>query len=1273
MSRANSHLQRLRHLLKRGGWRLGTGKISLGLLIAAQCAVQVIGITALVGYLSHRSAQRAIENLAQELLAATGALVGQNLDSQLQVARHINAANVAVLSAGAIGLDDIDGLHQYMLQQHRNWPSVTGMMLGTPEGKFLVAHRVDPVEIEAGLSRIEPTDLPFEAGYATLEAPDRLQLYAIDKLGSRTRSLGSIDSIDVRERPWYRRARLEGTPGWSEPFQVGASNLLAISYSTPFYGAPQQLAGVFSVNLSLRQLDELVTTLAGSTRAQIFIIDRNGLTIANSGSEPVYVAQPDEPPTASAHAEAACSGKVTFCRLAALESTDPIVRATAEQLLQEFGSFGAIGPSQPLHVEVATESGRESHFLRVMRYEAEPNLSWAIATTIPRSVVMAEVRACRNKTILLCALALVGSILLSARTSWLMVRSLGQLTRATQDIAAGKTASLSTASRIREIATLSNSFQTMTDSLQEATRFRQNHERDLKQQVAEKTAALQASEARWQFALEGAGHGVWDWQIPTQRVYYSPRWKAMLGYEDTEVGATPTEWDERIHPEDRKRAYAALEACLQGKSERYECEMRLQRKDGSYIWVLDLGRVVERAATGEPLRAIGSSVDITERKLAGERLQDSEVRFRSAIANAPYPTMIHAEGGEVLQINSAWTELTGYTHADIPTIRDWAERAYGARADRLLEAVIAKKYTLTEPWKEGEFVVHTRDGGQRIWDFQSAPLGALPDGRRLVISMAADITERKHDERKLQAAMETAEAADRAKSLFLASMSHEIRTPMNGVVGMLELLQQTDLDDEQQSQARIARDSAESLLTLIDDILDFSKIDAGKLDLELREFDLIEQLSDFVRAMALRADRKGLELVLDLRDIHRPNVKGDCGRLRQILTNLVGNAIKFTERGEVVVRGSLQEAGDDLIFSGTVRDTGIGIPADKLPNLFSPFSQIDAETTRKYGGTGLGLSIVKRLCHLMGGDVSVWSEVGRGSQFDFSIRLQPGAPARPPVADLRGKAILVVDDNITSCEVLGDQLVRWGAEAVTATSSLEARTCCEARALSGKMPFDVALIDWNMPATDGYGLQLSHQLAADPSFATTKPILLASMGWTGGDTQPDSLPATEARLIKPATPADLRDTLRRAISGESPPPAAPATRSCHRFEGERVLVVEDNRVNQMVLIGILKNMGLTVDLAAHGKEALAAIEVTPYALVFMDCLMPEMDGYEASQLVRAGRAGERNRRVPIVALTANAMKGDREQCLEAGMDDYLAKPINPDCLNQVLQRWLVPS
>jgi PAS domain S-box-containing protein len=545
-----------------------------------------------------------------------------------------------------------------------------------------------------------------------------------------------------------------------------------------------------------------------------------------------------------------------------------------------------------------------------------------------------------------------------------------------------------------------------------------------------------------------------------------------------------------------------------------------------------------------------------------------------------------------------------------------------------------------------------------IWLRTSVRLVAGDGKSKELVGVMTDITERKQ-------AQEAAESASRAKSEFLASMSHEIRTPMNGVIGMTELVLDTDLTFEQREYLTTAKFSAESLLTIINDILDFSKIEAGKLDLDPVSFQLQESIEETMRALAFRAHEKGLELLCDIKaDVPR-SVIGDSVRIRQIIVNLVGNSIKFTERGQVELVVALEaQNNDDMQLHFIVSDTGVGIAPEKQKLIFEAFSQADSSTTRRFGGTGLGLTISSRLVEAMGGKIWVESEPGKGSNFHFAVCLGVDHQALAPPTEempLAGMPVLVVDDNFTNRRILTEMFWMWQMKPTEAASAQEALTHLQ-RASERGNPFALVVTDVHMPEMDGF--DLAERIKDTPNLAGVVILMLTS-GEKRGDIQRCRGMGVSAYLMKPVRRAELRAAISKAmrarsVGGNENDQALPVSQVALRVAPEslrsRILLAEDNVVNQRLAARILEKGGHTVVIAGNGREAMAALQREAFDLVLMDVQMPEMDGFEATMAIRKDEVGK-NRHILIIAMTAHAMTGDRDRCLAAGMDSYISKPI----------------
>ena len=800
---------------------------------------------------------------------------------------------------------------------------------------------------------------------------------------------------------------------------------------------------------------------------------------------------------------------------------------------------------------------------------------------------------------------------------------------------------------------------------------------------------LKAERERLDEIIRATNVGTWEWNLETDTININDRWALMAGYEPNELPIEHSAAEQMLcHPDDIKVSKRKLDRVFKNQESVYSCEIRIKNKSGDWFWVLDKGSIVEWSENGLPKRMSGTRLDVNKAKEAERRTKALNERMSIAADSAGIGVWEFNFQTGKLMWDDWMFRIYGVDYSSFRgELSDWSNTLHPDDVDRMaasMESAVEGNLKF-----DAEFRIIQPNSKELRYIKASAIIKKDEQGKpTTMVGVNFDITDSKLAENKLVSAKELAEEAVMMKSEFLASMSHEIRTPMNGVMGMLGLLQRDNLTPDQAHKASIAQSSAKSLLTLINDILDFSKIEAGKLDLELIDFDLRSLLGEFAESMAQRAQEKGIELILDVSEIEQSRVRGDSGRLRQVLNNLVGNAIKFTDWGEVVIRASLTSQNENkLRFNCSVKDTGIGIPQEKLPILFDSFTQVDASTTRQYGGTGLGLAISKQLCQLMSGDIQVQSKVHEGSEFRFSIELEASDFSEKivPVVDIKGVPILVVDDNETNRTVLTQQLKIWGA---TVYEAVDGESTLQFLQDEASPEIKVVFLDMQMPGISGG--EVGEAIRKQTQFDSLKLIIMTSISTQGGAKHFADM-GFDAYFPKPATTSDLFDALsivladgkkdsrnKDIITSELLKTMSRESDNTNeallsQLKDIRILLVEDNQINQEVALNILAEYGATADVAADGLEAIDSLKraqtLSPYQIVLMDCQMPVMDGYEATRQIRAGISGDELTHIPIIAMTANAMKGDMEKCFDAGMSDYLSKPVDPELLLSKLLLW----
>ncbi|MCO4798352.1 MAG: response regulator [Colwelliaceae bacterium] len=757
-------------------------------------------------------------------------------------------------------------------------------------------------------------------------------------------------------------------------------------------------------------------------------------------------------------------------------------------------------------------------------------------------------------------------------------------------------------------------------------------------------------------------------------------WETTLGIS---ISETIGKSDFDLFPDEIAEKFIATDLEIMEKSKALQLEEKAPLYDGTIrdYWT---SKIPVKDFSGQVTGLLGVSVDITERKAIEIKLKDQEKTFR-ALFEGSQDAIVILNQGKIIDCNEKMCSLFKTKDKSLiinKCISDLAPKTQpnGVNSLVFVKQSLAKANKLKNNLIEFQLI--NLENNLFYSEVMLSPI--IWHGENVVACAIRDVTARKNMEADLINAKELSEQANMAKSEFLASMSHEIRTPMNGILGMLGLVLDSNLDPEQYKKLGIAQDSANSLLTVLNDILDFSKIEARKIEIENIDFDIRELLESIVKSFAYRAETVGIELILDVSGLAQSRIQGDPTRIRQILVNLLGNAIKFTQNGEVLCKARLENSKEKgLILKCQVKDTGIGIPEEKLAQLFESFSQVDSSTTRKYGGTGLGLAICKNLSFLLGGDITVESEPHKGSEFTLSIPVveSEGSKHYLPFLDMSNLSTLIIDDNKTNRTIFSEQLKSWGAstcEAVCAKDALKLLA-------SKSSEINLALVDMHMPNMDG--LQLCQLIRNEEAYKHIKLVLMTSLSEMNEQQKLIDI-GINGFFSKPVTMSDLYDGLSLIeIEGQELLDEGSLVTSSYLKTYEQqdsnclseknrqanILLVEDNRINQMVMKGVLAKFELECDIAVNGIDALEKLNAHAgqyYDIIFMDCQMPEMDGYETTKAIREGEAGLDNKSLVIVALTAHALTTEKQKCLDVGMNDYLSKPVDKELLIEILMKFI---
>ncbi|MDY7007473.1 MAG: response regulator [Cyanobacteriota bacterium] len=1219
-------------------------QLPLRLVLTLPVVLQICAFISILGWLSLVNSQTAVNEIVNQLQKEISSRVEERTKTYTRIPYLFMKIHSSAVKTGELDLEDFPKFQRYLWEQVQLYESVPFIYYANEQGEFIGVEKK-----EDGTGILWILDKP--------KIP-RLTFYQLDKEGKRGDFIES-KKYDPRTRPWYqsviknvskKQSGRIGKPIWSPTYADIRRPILVSSLMVPIYTETENFQGILATDLSLVSLSGFLRDLdiSKSGKGEVFIVDDSGKLFATSGEELPF--------------------KVTVNgieRIHAINSVNPLIRETAKYLLDDFGNFLAINQDQNLKITIE----EEKHFVEINHIKTEGDWELLILVVQPESDFLEEINQNTQRTIRLLILALVAAVILGYFTTRSITQPIQNLSKVSQEIANGKLDQHLNIVWIKELAILAQSFNQMIEQLRESFTALKHTNEQLEQRVEERTKELRISEEKFSTAFRSTYHAITLKRLEDQTyIEVNESFLKLTNYTLEEVIDSTVE-DLNLLPNFSERNLLNL---LEKKGIVRNYKLDIQTKDGVIKTVLLSAEVIE--IDGEKY-ILTVTNDITETRLAQQELRKERRLLRVLIDSIPDIIFYMDENGTYLACNKAFEQYVGKSRDEIIGKTDLD--LFSPDLIETCRFYCAKILTSPETHQYEE-VLKYPDGSLYAVDTLISPL-LNEEGKLIgIIGVSRDISQRKAGEEELKQAKELAEQATKAKSQFLATMSHEVRTPMNGVLGMTQLLASTELTPEQQKYVRTIDISGNTLLTVINDILDFSKIESGKLDIENRPLDIRACIENVYDVLAVKVEKKNIDLLYLVEPEVPAYIIGDETRINQILMNLVNNGIKFTESGEVYIRVSQEKINGNNINTNnknirlhiSVSDTGIGMNEEQMSRLFKPFSQGDSSTTRRYGGTGLGLAICSRLIKLMGGKILVESEVGKGSKFSFTIQTK-AAPAQPKrylnkqTPEIKNKRVLLVDDNQTNLEILIWQCQQWEMLPFATDHGKEAISWIERGDL-----FDLAILDMAMPEMDG--LTLGRELRKLKTQDELPLILLTSLGKYNEDVDlinrifsaHISKPVKQSTLLK--TIVDIFATVKHSY--QKPP--AKQVQIDHQLAEHlplKILLAEDNIINQEFAVAILEKMGYKIDVVHNGIDAIAACKNQNYDIIFMDVQMPEMDGLEATREIIKQLPSET--RPKIIAMTANAMEDDRDECLQAGMDDYVSKPVKIQLMQQMLEKW----